>query len=531
MSEALVLEVDNCVTSIVQGKLNKDQYQGFRRALGWRPEDYKFAVKAYAEKMRSQAIAKGYSYDRVQQEYKRAMEWDGYQSNVRYNAGHCGFRQKRKYTHFDTGLLSNAREFFDKYNIPYSLIDSRGPEPKRDQDLVMSEWFEERDYQTKARKQAVLQKRGIIKCSTGGGKTGIAASIISDLGVAPFIFYVTSIDLLQQAYDELTKFIRHNGVPLEVGRVGGGHKDIKDITVMTVQTAIKSLDEKYVSYDAEESKIKDKTDYSDIKQDIKDLIRGAKGIVADEIQHWASKTAQVISDHSESAYYKYGMSATPWRDMGDDILIDACFGKTICDISASFLIRRGYLVKPEIYFINVPDPNCGYKTYQKIYKHALKENDFRNEYIAKLTNKFYESGKHPLCLVNHIDHGDVLNGLINESSFIHGSVSKKKREAHLDLMRERKCGPTIATSIFDEGVDVKPLDALILAGSGKSATRALQRIGRIIRPWPNVDNNQKKSAVAIDFMDSCKYLNEHAKKRLKIYQTEPEFDIKFLDLK
>ena len=171
----LVLEVGNCVTSIVEGKLNKDQYQGFKRALGWRPDDYQFAIKAHAEKTRSTAIAKGWNPESVKREYERAKEWDGYHSNVRYNAGHCGFRQKRKYTHFDTGLISNAREFLSKYDIPFKLVDVRGQEPKRDRDLRMSEWFEERDYQTKARKKAVMQKRGIVKCATGGGKTAIAA--------------------------------------------------------------------------------------------------------------------------------------------------------------------------------------------------------------------------------------------------------------------------------------------------------------------------------------------------------------------
>jgi len=82
---------------------------------------------------------------------------------------------------------------------------------------------------------------------------------------------------------------------------------------------------------------------------------------------------------------------------------------------------------------------------------------------------------------------------------------------------------TIASVIFDEGIDCKPLDTLILAGGGKSPTRALQRIGRILRPYPN-----KREAIAVDFMDNCKYMQSHSSKRASIYETEEEFNIEIM---
>jgi len=64
-------------------------------------------------------------------------------------------------------------------------------------------------------------------------------------------------------------------------------------------------------------------------------------------------------------------SATPWRDMGDDILIDGCFGKCISDINASFLIKKGFLVKPVIYFQKISNMRGIKKsTYQTIYKNS-----------------------------------------------------------------------------------------------------------------------------------------------------------------
>ena len=84
---------------------------------------------------------------------------------------------------------------------------------------------------------------------------------------------------------------------------------------------------------------------------------------------------------------------------------------------------------------------------------------------------------------------------------------------------------TLASTIFDEGIDCRPLDTLILAGSGISQTRALQRVGRTLRPYDG-----KEEATVIDFEDNCKYMLKHSRKRRKMYETESRFDIKYLDI-
>ena len=59
-----------------------------------------------------------------------------------------------------------------------------------------------------------------------------------------------------------------------------------------------------------------------------------------------------------------------------------------------------------------------------------------------------------------------------------------------------------------------------MAGSGKSSGRALQRIGRVIRPSKN-----KRKAIVVEFFDNCKYLRDHSEARIKIYKSEPGFNI------
>ena len=64
----------------------------------------------------------------------------------------------------------------------------------------------------------------------------------------------------------------------------------------------------------------------------------------------------------------------------------------------------------------------------------------------------------------------------------------------------------------------------IFAGGGKSSTRALQRVGRIIRP----DENDPLKTVAYieEIHDHVKWLDHHAKARRRILATEEEFVIK-----
>jgi superfamily II DNA or RNA helicase len=513
LADKLILKVDHN-TTYVQGRMESHVYDQFKKVLGYKPENAYWMIKNNADKAGAN------------EEWKK--DWDGTISAVCWNAKYCHCHTKKKGLHFHTGLLTKAVDFLRSQNVPFRRVDLRQLTPKTDR-YTMSPEFEHRDYQLEVVDKVVGVNggkgisRGIIKCATGGGKTGMAAAILAGIGVSPTIFYVTSIDLLRQAKDEIEKFVWENGSSVKVGMVGGGKKDIRDITVMTVQTAVRALGGVWVKYD-EEDVTKDETDISDVKEDVRNLIHNCRLMICDEVQHWAAETCQIISDSSVLCQYRYGLSATPWRDQGDDILIDACFGKCIVDISASFLIKRGYLMKPTICFSRINNMRgMGKTSYANVYKQAIVENEARNAEIVTMARRFYESDRKILILVKQIAHGKLLEKLIPDSIFMHGSTGKKKRQKHLDIMRQGLPQITIASVIFDEGIDCKPLDTLILAGGGKSPTRALQRIGRILRPYPD-----KKTAIAIDFMDNCKYMQAHSAKRADIYETEEEFIIEMM---
>ena len=501
MSEITLL-IDHNVTYI-QGKLEKVIYKGLKRHLGYLPEDAFWMIKRNSEKNKQ----------------KWRQDWDGYITTVCWNKAFCKCNIKKDGTHFPSGLISKALEFFKQNNVNCKVVDVRKKVSKTNS-LTLSDELEYRDYQQEVIDKALNTDRGIIKAATGSGKTAMACGIISGSGIFPTIFYVPSKDLLLQAKTEIERFVYRNGKSVEVGQIGAGKKEIKDINVMTIQTAVRALGGVWVKYDDEDLD-EDDTDLGSSKKEIAELIKEAKLIFMDECQHVSSETCQIISDNSLSAQYRYGMSATPWRSKGDDILIDACFGKPIADISASYLIKRGYLVKPSICFISIDNMRgTKWSSYLNVYKHCLVENTERNDRIAKIVNILVEKDRNILILCRQIAHGKLLEKLIPNSTFVYGRHTAKKRKEHLDKMRSEEKKITISSVIFDQGIDCKPLDALVLAGGGMSSTRALQRIGRILRPYKN-----KEDAIVVDFMDRCKYLDVHSRKRRRMYETEPEFEI------
>jgi len=516
LSNNIELRVTNNVTYLM-GRLPSDVYQELKKAIGYYPENVHWMI--------TQAADKAAKAEEENNNKKWLEEWDGHISTLCWNRKYCRCSIPKTGTHFPTGMLGRVMKFFRQSGIAFDISDHRF-KTEKSFGYSMSDDFESRDYQQQIIDEVVGVNgkrpidRGIIKCATGGGKTAIACGIIAGLGVTPAIFYVPSRDLLRQAADEISKFIHHMGVPVEVGMLGGGYKEIKDINVMTIQTAVRALGKAWVKFD-DEDVTKDDTDIDDMKPKIRDLIKDCRLMICDEVQHWAAEICQIISDHSLKCQYRYGFSATPWRDKGDDILIDGCFGKKIADINASFLIERGYLAKPTIFFQKIANMRGITKTnYANVYKRAIVDNEFRNNRVVQFAQRFERDGRNILILVRQINHGKKLEALIPGSVFIHGTCSKKKRHGRLEEMRQGGPCVTIASVIFDEGIDCRPLDTLILAGGGKSPTRALQRIGRVLRIIQN-----KKDAIVVDFMDYCKYMQGHSRKRKNIYKTEPQFEI------
>lgn len=279
----------------------------------------------------------------------------------------------------------------------------------------------------------------------------------------------------------------------------------------------------------------------------------ANNVLVHNCHHTPANTIAQVARWCKDAYYRIGLSATPWRDDNSDLLIDAVFTKKddqLC-ITASDLIKQGYVVPPTIYWVHQREIFKN-RNYQSLYTTAIVNNQDRNQNIVTIA---YQMRKYQdasiLILVQRVEHGNILLNMlkeiipdttsfievpdantsrtVHEIEFLSGQDDSIRRSAVLQGIREKKCHILIATTIADEGLDLPVLNCLILGGAGKSSTRALQRIGRVIRLYKDpITGKEKTKAFVFDFIDYSPILKRHAQVRNRLYKKEPLWNIQNL---
>jgi superfamily II DNA or RNA helicase len=354
--------------------------------------------------------------------------------------------------------------------------------------------------------------------------TYMVAQLIGELQTAPFMFYVLTKDLLDQAYDTLSSTLN---VP--IGRIGAGHFDIKDINVCTIQTAIRAIkDDKSFKISDYMFDAEDEWDDSDLvtyekATVIRRLLGSVKGLYLDESHHASSQMCRDIMGASPNAYWRFGGTATPYREDNAEIVLQGLFGKKIVDISASYLIDRGYLLTPNILFDPIHHENVP-QAYQSTYSHCITKNDLFHAHVAKTANHLVNRDLTTLILVQRYAHGNALKKLIPDTPFVTGKMSTKNRAQAIQDLRDKKIRCMIATTLADEGLDIPTLDAALLAGGGASATRVYQRVGRTLRPDRSSTNPRDKSIVVV-YDHKARHLTKQTTKIRKLLKVEKSFKL------
>lgn len=441
---------------------------------------------------------------------KYSFEWDGYRKlfNTRYQT-------------FPIGLLDIIRNAFTNAGISVDIVDKR-KKNNETIDYVMDN-YQIRDYQTNAVLMSVSHGNGIIKAATGAGKTTIAAKTIYALKKRS-IFIVHTRDLLYQTIESFNRMFPNE----TIGQIGDGKIDYQNITVATMQTLaiLNDIEVGKNKFDEDADNISEtKVQYKEIyNPDIWHKYKNTVDCVMfDEVQRICSQTAYAVRFLFERANYAFGYSASPWRDDGSDLMIEAAFGKRIVDITASELIQQGYLVKPHIIIKNAPTIWNG-KTYEQVYKSAIVENTLRNIQVVQDALEQYNLGRNTLILVTQIKHGQTLEKMLNQSGvpavFISGKSGMKKRRQIIQDMRDGKAQLVIASTIADVGLDVPRLQSIVEAGAGKSSVTALQRLGRIMRPFEGKD-----VCYFITYKDNVPYISSQIDRKIEIWSIEKEFVI------
>jgi superfamily II DNA or RNA helicase len=367
-----------------------------------------------------------------------------------------------------------------------------------------------RDYQQRAVDAAVSAKKGIIVAPAGSGKTIIMASIIKELN--PF----------------KTLWLAHTQEQCEQG-----------VSAAEALGVNRGID--FKCYAAEP----DARDY--------DLI------LVDEC-HWAGceqvrailRTALAGADFGCEVY---GFTATPERQDGFDIT--QVLGPIVYTVTREAVAEAGGVLPGKVRFVTIEqdgeidhrleeearkrytpklqwvDRKNGNEEQKQrsLYAAALdvyvRRNRFRwgsvaglaSIYADKLAGCLMEPGTpaSTIVLLDTKNECEQVSKMLNdeyqkEVAFALTSTSKGRSQIVEDF-KAGKIRFICCTSLADEGFDAPCAELLILASTGKAAGKAIQRTGRVMRPYEG-----KSHGMVIDVVDKHFFFRSQAKKRLAIYK-------------
>jgi len=397
-------------------------------------------------------------------------------------------------------VQKTLNDYIELRKIPgeINIIDER---KFNDKIIEMPDKFlngrELRDYQIDAVEDFLEQKIAIIESATGSGKTEIAIELIRKLKCKT-LFIVDKIELLNQ-----TKKRIEDTLGIEVGIIGQGKCEIKDITVATIQTLNKQI--KFFS----------------------DYLKSIRFVIFDETHKVASTSYFNLSHYLIGSEFRLGLSATPYRDDGNDMYINAVTGYICISLSAEKMINSGWLAKPSIIFIKdyMSENNIQIldfestkglineeKNYSKYYENFICNNKERNKLIEFITK--IEKGTKILIIVKLIKHGLYLSELL-KAPYLHGDTKKEERKILLDKFVNNDLNILIGTiSIFSEGLDIPRLDCVINAAGNAGDIKSIQLLGRIMRLFKD------KEPKYYDFIDESNFFKYASFKRMRVFKRQ-----------
>ena len=385
--------------------------------------------------------------------------------------------------------------------------------------IIQLQGVEYYDYQREVICAIIASKYGgVISLPTGSGKTYVAGGVIASYKTSYLkpkcLYLVASTELCEQVTEVLAKALGEL-----VGRIGQGSKGYGTRVVVGMVQSIASGIKKG-------------------DKEILDMLNEVELVICDEAHHSPAASYVRIFNSMPNVKMKVGLSGTvpdveraPIKRLG----MEGVIGPVVYTLKSGGLISNGFLSMPVVEMhkgnwdvgikdvfkgVNWTNPLAATKVYAEIRDKAIVNNLKRNVYIDSLVKTFCPE-KGVLIIVDMIQHGNNLSDITGEM-FIWGDAIN--REEVFQRFKAGKIPVLITSPILEEGVDVKGISAIILAGGGKSKRKLLQRIGRGMRT-----TKDKHTVKVFDLMDTeTPLLTRHTEERLRVYKEEG-WDVKMVD--
>ena len=437
----------------------------------------------------AQFLGKSFSYpDKNAFFIRKASHWDGIHRlfNDRDFSVGLGFKNR---------LERVLHEFAQKNGLSIEIKHEGAafPSTKNKEKVNATCPIVLRDYQQEAITRMLTAKVGILELATGAGKTAIAAELTRQLNTTT-LFIVDRKELMDQATKAFEKVLG-----IKVGNIGDGISDVKPITIGMLQTLF-SQHKKYESY-----------------------LNTIEVLFVDECHISSAPTVRKTVGACKNAKYKIGLSATPWREDGNDMMIEEGLGEVVYTVNLKRLVSLGYATPPTIVFYELSGSRAGADEYANDYTFSVVQNEERERALLSVVGKY--ASRKIIILTKQVEHGARIQSLIPGSIHIHGSLASKKRKEDWKNFLASSNGVCVATiSIAGKGLDIPDLGVIINASGNKSDINSLQTLGRVVRALDG-----KKDAFYIDFIDTGIFTRRHSKERIKCFEQEGH-DVKIIKI-
>ncbi|MBE6493727.1 MAG: DUF3427 domain-containing protein [Methanosphaera stadtmanae] len=310
------------------------------------------------------------------------------------------------------------------------------------------------------------EKRGLLISATGTGKTYASAFALKEVKAEKVLFIVHREQIAKQALNTFKKVFEEDNF----GLLSGNSKDTKARYLFsTIQ--MMSKEKIYTSFR------KDEFDY----------------IVIDEVHRAGAPSYQKIMDYFTPKFY-LGMSASP--DRTDDFDIYELFDHNIIyEIRLQKALEENMLC--DFHYFGISDP--------------VDANDISDQHVDKIIEnlEYYNyCGERVKGLIfcNNIENSVKLSEKFNKKGYktlsLSGSNSQEEREEAImrltsDEESVDKLDYLFSVDIFNEGVDIKELNQIVMLRPTESSIIFIQQLGRGLRK-----SYDKEYVVILDFISN-----------------------------
>lgn len=238
-------------------------------------------------------------------------------------------------------------------------------------------------------------------------------------------------------------------------------------------------------------------------------------IIVDEFHHAAAESYQRVFDYFKPKFL-LGITATPDRNDNKDVYA-ICDGNVAYRLDFLDAINREWLAPFKYYGVYDETDYSQISWLGTRYdEEQLLQVQLREDMAVKILEAWEDKRQtRTIGFCSSIVQADFLSGFFNKNGYKTVSLhSKQKEVGRADAIKKLEAGELdviFTVDLFNEGVDIPPVDTLLFVRPTESLTVFTQQVGRGLRLAPGKDN-----CVIIDLIGN--YRNADVK--LSLFDTE-----------